>query len=66
MTATTFTGKLVFNRVDFLEPLDQWIHETRIDELTPESLEKLTLRYMKRHFKVDANGTIRSLSSRES
>ena len=56
-TATTLTGKLVFNKVDFVEALDRWNNETQIYELTPEALEKLTLRYMKRHFKVEANGT---------
>ena len=55
-TATTLTGKLVFNKLDFIEALDQWINETPIYELTPEAFEKLTLRYMKRHFKVEANG----------
>ena len=57
LEATTFSGKLVFNRDDFIEALDSWNNEIPIHELTPEDLEKLTLRYMKRHFKVEANGT---------
>jgi hypothetical protein len=55
--ATAFTGKMVFNRDDFVEALDRWNNEIQVHDLTPEALERLTLRYMKRHFKVEANGT---------
>lgn len=55
-TDTALTGKLVFNKLDFVEALDQWDSDRPIYELTPEDFEKLTLRYMKRHFKVEANG----------
>jgi hypothetical protein len=58
LDATTLTGKLVFNGGDFVEALDAWSNEIQIHELTAEDLEKLTLRYMKRHFKVEANGAI--------
>ena len=51
----TLTGKLVFNKLDFIEALDQW-DEKPIYEFSPEEFEKLTLKYMKRHFKVEANG----------
>lgn len=53
---TEVVGKLTFNKLDFVEALDQWDSATPIYELTPEAFEKLTLRYMKRHFKVEANG----------
>ena len=57
LEATAFTGKLVFNRDDFVEALDRWNNEIQVHDLTPEALERLTLRYMKRHFKVEVNGT---------
>lgn len=53
---TEITGKVTLNKLDFVEALDQWNNETKIYELTPEEFEKLTLRYMKRHFKIEANG----------
>ncbi|HCK09621.1 hypothetical protein MK139_00890 [bacterium] len=52
----TFTGKLVFNKLDFIEALDQWNPDQPLYELDPEGFEKLTLRYMNRNFKVEANG----------
>jgi len=52
------TGKLTLNKLDFVEALDQWSNDTKIYELTPEAFESLTLRYMKRHLKVEANGSM--------
>jgi hypothetical protein len=56
LEAIAFTGKLVFNRDDFVEALDRWNNEIQVYALPPEALERLTLRYMKHHFKVEANG----------
>jgi hypothetical protein len=57
VTETAITGKMTFNKLDFVEALDQWNEQVQIYELTPEDFERLTLKYMKRHFKVEANGS---------
>lgn len=53
----TISGKMTFNKMDFIEALDQWDADRPIYELSPEEFERLTLLYMKRHFKVEANGS---------
>ena len=56
VTEAGISGKITLNKLDFVEAIDQWDSDTPIYELTPEEFEKLTLRYMKRHFKVEGNG----------
>jgi hypothetical protein len=56
LTERVFSGKVVFNKLDFQDALSRWNDQTPLMDLTPDDRAGLTLRYFKRHLKATANG----------
>ncbi len=56
LTERIFTGKVVFNKLDFQDALSRWNDQTPLIDLTTDERAGLTLRYLKRHLKARANG----------
>ena len=56
LTERVFTGKVVFNKLDFQDALSRWNDRTPLMDLASDERSGLILRYFKRHLKASANG----------